>query len=67
MLISLVEYAAKHDKSPVSARSMAQRGGFKTAKKIGRDWVIEESEPWPDRRVKSGKYIGFRTNRRKSS
>ena len=64
MLISLVEYAAKHDKSPVSARSMAQRGGFKTAKKIGRGWGRDDSAPSPDRRVKSGKYIGFR---RKSS
>ena len=57
MLISLVEYAQKHEKDPATARQMALRGGFKTARKIGRNWVIEDSEPWPDRRVKSGKYI----------
>lgn len=57
MLISLVEYARRHEKDPATARQMALRGGFKTARKIGRNWVIEDSEPWPDRRVKSGRYI----------
>ena len=56
MLISLVEYAEKHGKRQESARKMAQRGGFETARKIGRNWVIEDDEPWPDRRLKSGKY-----------
>lgn len=60
MLISLVEYAAMHGKNRTSAVRMANRGGFNTARKIGRNWVIESSEPWPDRRVKSGKYIGWR-------
>ena len=32
-------------------------GGFETARKIGRNWVIEDTEPWPDRRIKSGKYV----------
>lgn len=58
MLISLVKYAKKHNKTDSAARRMALRGGFKTAQKIGRDWVIDQNEPWPDRRVKSGKYIG---------
>lgn len=57
MLISLVEYAARHDRTACAARRMAMRGSFKTARKIGRNWVIEDTEPWPDRRVKSGKYI----------
>ena len=56
MLISLVEYAQRHGKDPATARQMALRGGFKTARKIGRNWVIDDSEQWPDRRVKSGKY-----------
>lgn len=60
MLISLAEYAAKHGKAKISARKLAQRGRFETAKKIGRNWVIEEDEPYPDKRVKSGKYIGWR-------
>lgn len=56
MLISLIEYAKLHGKSRKSAEAMAQRGGFKTAKKIGRNWVIDDKEEWPDRRVKTGKY-----------
>lgn len=57
MLISLPEYAARHGKAESSARRMAMRGGFKTAQKIGRNWIVDDSEPWPDRRIKSGKYI----------
>ena len=65
MLISLVEYAEKHGKRQESARKMAQRGGFKTARKIGRNWVIDSEEPWPDRRVKTGEYIGWYEKYRK--
>lgn len=65
MLISLVEYAEKHGKCQESARKMAQRGGFQTAQKIGRNWVIDSEEPWPDRRVKSGEYIGWYEKYRK--
>ena len=65
MLISLAEYAEKHGKCQESARKMAQRGGFQTARKIGRNWVIEDSEPWPDRRVKTGEYIGWYEKYRK--
>lgn len=59
MLISLVEYAERHGKNPANARQMAARGSFQTARKIGRNWVIEDTEPWPDRRVKTGEYIGW--------
>ena len=55
-LISLLEYAKIHKKSPVSVRQKAARGGFKTARKIGRNWVIDSDEPYTDNRVKSGKY-----------
>ena len=54
MLISLVEYANNLGKDPCNARRMAAAGRFATARKIGRNWVIEDSEPWPDRRRKSG-------------
>lgn len=57
MLISLVEYARRHGKDPATARQMALRSGFETARKIGRNWVIEDTEPWPDRRVKTGRYV----------
>ena len=65
MLISLAEYAEKHGKCQESARKMAQRGGFQTARKIGRNWVIDSEEPWPDRRVKTGEYVGWYEKYRK--
>lgn len=46
MDISLKEYAAKHNRSLVSVRQKAARGGFKTARKVGRDWVIDADEPY---------------------
>ena len=60
MLITLTEYAARHGKDTSSARQMALRGGFETARKIGRNWVIDDAEPWPDRRIRSGKYVKCR-------
>lgn len=65
MLISLAEYAALHGKAKISARKLAQRGRFKTAQKIARNWVIDDAEPWPDRRVKSGKYRDWRKQKEK--
>ena len=65
MLISLAEYAERHGKCQESARKMAQRGGFQTARKIGRNWVIDSEEPWPDRRVKTGEYVGWYEKYRK--
>ena len=59
-MISLAEYSEKHGKSHVSVRQMAQRGGFNTAQKIARNWIIDENEPYPDARIKTGKYIGSR-------
>ena len=60
-LISLAEYAEKHGKAQISVRGMAQRGRFLTAQKIGRNWVIDGDEPYPDdARVKSGNYRGWR-------
>ena len=56
MLVALAEYAKKLGKNPANARQMAGRGSFNTAVKIGRDWLIDPSEPWPDRRVKTGKW-----------
>lgn len=60
MLISLIEYAEKHGKDPDNVRKMAAAGRFNTARKIGRNWVIDSEEPWQDKRVKSGNYIGWR-------
>jgi hypothetical protein len=60
MLISLSKYAAAHGKAAISVQQKARRGGFKTAKKIGRNWVIDSDEPYSDRRIKSGKFKNFR-------
>lgn len=59
-LISIAEYAKKCGKSRRTINQMCNNGGFKTAVKIGRNWVIDEDEPYPDRRVKSGKYKNWR-------
>lgn len=57
-IITLKEYAERHGKQPVIVRQKALRGGFRTAKKLGRDWFIDEDEPYIDERVTSGKYVG---------
>lgn len=49
-LISLAEYAKIHGREPASVRQRALRHGFKTAKKIGRNWVIDSDEPYSDNR-----------------
>lgn len=54
MLISLAEYAHKHGRDPDTVRQMALRGGFQTARKIGRNWVIDDQEKYPDHRKKEG-------------
>ena len=59
-LISLAEYAALHGKAAISVQQKARRGGFKTARKIGRNWVIDSEEPYIDGRLKSGNYVGWR-------
>ncbi|MDO4459458.1 MAG: hypothetical protein Q4C42_05165 [Clostridia bacterium] len=51
MLISLKEYCLKHGKDPATGRQRVARGAFKTAVKMGRDWFIEEDEPWIDYRM----------------
>ena len=54
------EYAKRHGKNPAIARQAAGRGSFQTARKMGRDWVVDDAEPWPVRRVKSGAYRNWR-------
>lgn len=60
MMIPLKDYAKKHGILPATARQKAGRGGYKTAQKIGRDWFVDETEPFIDLRVKSGKYVDAR-------
>ena len=49
-LISLAEYAALHGRAAISVQQKARRGGFCTARKIGRNWVIDADEPYKDNR-----------------
>ena len=58
MLISLVEYAKKNGRDPATCRQMALRGGFTTARKIGRIWVIDDQEVYPDHRKKEEGHNG---------
>lgn len=51
-LISLAQYAKDHGRNPDTVKQKAQRGGFNTARKIGRNWVIDKDEPYIDRREK---------------
>lgn len=61
MMITLTEYAKMHGKDPSTVRQKALRGGFETAQKLGRDWVIDKEEPYLDGREKSGgKYKNWR-------
>lgn len=50
MLISLAEYAKKHGRDPATIRQRCLRGCFETARKIGRNWVIDDAEPLIDNR-----------------
>lgn len=52
MLISLAEYAQIHGKHPDNIRQKVLRGGFSSARKIGRNWVIDSEEPFVDERIK---------------
>lgn len=48
--ITLKEYAKRHGIDASTARQRALRGAFTTAKKVGRDWVIDENEELVDHR-----------------
>lgn len=58
--ISLAEYAKMHGKESSTVRKKVLRGGFKTARKIGRNWMIDKNEPYVDERITSGKYVNWR-------
>ena len=59
-LITLKEYAERLGKNPVIVYQKARYGTLKTAFKLGRDWVIDEDEPYEDKRIKSGKYVDWK-------
>ena len=51
-LISLGEWARKNGITHATARQRAIRGSLKTARKIGRNWVVEDNEALVDHRRK---------------
>lgn len=51
-MITVKEYAERHGRDISSVRQKAVRGTFKTARKMGRDWFIDEDEPYSDARRK---------------
>jgi hypothetical protein len=59
MLITIKQYAELHQVDPSTIRHRIQRGSTK-AQKVGRDWLIEEEEPYDDKRMRTGKYKGWR-------
>lgn len=50
MLVPLSEYARAHGKSPDTLRRFAESGTLKTARKIGRNWVVDGDEAYPVRK-----------------
>ena len=54
-LVSLAEYARLNGVAPATVRQRVNRGVYRTARKIGRNWVIDKNEPHVDHRFKSGK------------
>ena len=63
-LITIKEYAERNGLRHDNVRHKCQRGSYRTARKIGRDWLIDENEPDSDRRIRSGAYVGKRRERR---
>ena len=54
-LISLVEWAHRNGIDPSTARHKAIKGNLKTARKIGRNWLIDDTEKHTDLRKKENK------------
>ena len=67
MLITIKEYAERYGLNHGNVRHKCQRGSYKTAQKIGRDWLIDENEPDVDRRVRSGAYKNWRAENGKKA
>ena len=59
-LITIKEYADRNGLTHDNVRHKCQRGAYKSAVKMGRDWLISEDEPDIDHRIKTGAYVGGR-------
>ena len=65
-MITLKEYAERIGRDRSVVYMKYKHGGFETAVKMGRDIWIDEDEPYIDLRVKSGKYVGWRSDFKRS-
>lgn len=60
MKLSVTQYASMHNGDVGNVRRYIKAGRI-PAEKIGNQWVIDDSVPWPtDNRVKSGAYRNWR-------
>lgn len=64
-LITIGEYARRIGLTANAVRRKCLRGTLPGAVKIGRDWLVPEDAEYPDKRVKTGIYIGSRKDREK--
>ena len=49
-LITIKEYGERHGVSNALMRQRCDRGCFRTARKVGRDWMVDEEEEFLDQR-----------------
>lgn len=56
-LVSLAEYARLNGIDPATVRQRVNRGAYRSARKIGRNWLIDKNEPHVDHRIRSGKHV----------
>ena len=59
-MIPIAEYAKMIGKATITVAGKCRRGTLPGAIKIGRDWFVPKDAEYPDNRLKSGKYIGWR-------
>lgn len=55
MIITLAEYGRIHNCDQGNLRRKAADGAFRTARRLGPIWVIDDKEPYRDRRRKEPK------------
>lgn len=59
-LLSVSQWAALHGKDPGNVRRLIAQGRI-PAQRVGNQWAISaDVQPPEDKRVKSGKYVGWR-------
>lgn len=61
-MITLSEYARRNEKDYRSVHRKYKNGDFKTAEKLGNVVMIDENEPYCDKRLINGRYIDYRKN-----